>query len=130
MVKHTEKKKETKKNSITNVIVFSIIILVFASFIVYSFVIKNNGISPERVAQCLSDKGAKLYTSQYCPHCQEQKKMFGDALSKLDIAECSTQIEECQNAGITAYPTWIINGRKFLGTKDMNTLYDLSDCKN
>lgn len=129
MAKHTEK-KETKKKNIGSIIAFVLIILVFASFIVYSFVSKNGGTSPEKVAQCLSEKGAKLYASQFCPHCQEQKKLFGDALSKVEVVECSTKLDECQNAGITAYPTWVINGRKFLGTKDMKTLYEIADCSN
>lgn len=140
MTRHTEKKedkvekadKKDKKNgkSIMNLVVFALIIVAFMSFIVYSVVSKSGGESPDKVAQCLSEKGAILYASQYCPHCQEQKKLFGNAISKIEMVECSSQIERCQEAGITAYPTWVINGRKFLGTKDMKTLYDIADCSN
>ena len=29
------------------------------------------------VAQCLTEKGVKFYGAFWCPHCQNQKKMFG-----------------------------------------------------
>ena len=66
----------------------------------------------------LTRSGAKMYGAYWCPHCQEQKELFGAAASRLPYVECSSgpqgspQTEECRVARITTYPTWIINGKR------------------
>src|SRR3989344_3569664 len=30
-------------------------------------------------AQCLTDNGAKMFGAYWCPHCSDQKKMFGSS---------------------------------------------------
>jgi uncharacterized membrane protein len=66
----------------------------------------------------LTQSGAKMYGAYWCPHCQEQKALFGAAASRLPYVECSSggqgspQTEECRAARITTYPTWIINGKR------------------
>ena len=128
--KNTMKNPGKDKKNASKIIVFSLIVVIFLSVIVYSIVSRKSNVSAETVAECLSEKGAVLYASQYCVHCQEQKKMFGSSLNKINMVECSTQVAECEKAGITAYPTWLIGGREFLGTKDMKTLYELAECTN
>ena len=41
-------------------------------------------------AQCLKEKGATFYGAFWCPHCQDQKKLFGTAKRLLPYVECST----------------------------------------
>ena len=65
----------------------------------------------ERFAQCLTEKGVTMFGAYWCPHCQQQKKMFGDAWEKINYVECSlpggqAQTEACIQAGIESYPTW------------------------
>lgn len=62
-------------------------------------------------AQCLKDKGATFYGAFWCPHCKEQKKMFGSSASLLPYVECSTpdggaQTKTCIDKKISGYPTW------------------------
>jgi hypothetical protein len=62
-------------------------------------------------ATCLGDKGAQFYGAFWCPHCQNQKSLFGRSASKLPYIECSapdgkSQLQVCNDAGITGYPTW------------------------
>lgn len=62
-------------------------------------------------ATCLKDKGAVFYGAFWCPHCQEQKKLFGSAAKFLPYVECSTadgqgQAQICKDAKIESYPTW------------------------
>jgi thiol-disulfide isomerase/thioredoxin len=64
-------------------------------------------------AQCLADKGVKFYGAFWCPHCQEQKKLFGKSVKKLPYVECSTpdgagQLQVCKDLKIEGYPTWIL----------------------
>jgi uncharacterized membrane protein len=71
------------------------------------------------LAEHLSDKDVLFYGASWCPHCQEQKRLFGASASRLPYIECSPagpntpQAPSCTRAGINTYPTWIIDGRAF-----------------
>lgn len=41
-------------------------------------------------AQCVKENGAVFYGAFWCPHCQNQKKMFGNSAQYLPYVECST----------------------------------------
>lgn len=66
----------------------------------------------------LSDSGAKMYGASWCPHCQQQKEMFGASAKRLPYVECSSggpnspQMAICSNMNIRVYPTWVINGTR------------------
>ena len=65
-------------------------------------------------AQCLTEKGATFYGAFWCPHCQNQKKMFGNSIDYVNYVECSTpdgkgQLEVCAEKGISGYPTWMFS---------------------
>ena len=62
-------------------------------------------------AECLKDKGAVFYGAFWCPHCQNQKKMFGKSAKLLPYVECSTpdgkgQLPVCEEKEVQGYPTW------------------------
>lgn len=61
-------------------------------------------------AVCIKESGAKFYGAWWCPHCAEQKALFGKSAVNLPYIECSnpdrTQNEVCDAAHITGYPTW------------------------
>jgi hypothetical protein len=70
-------------------------------------------------AQCLAEKGVKMYGAYWCGHCNSQKEMFGDSWKYMDYVECSLpggagQTQECADAGIRGYPTWEFPGGKRL----------------
>ena len=88
--------------------------------------VKSDG--SEELARCLTENGAKLYGASWCPHCQNQKALFGEAGQYLPYIECTEKPEECRAASITAYPTWIINGEKYMGEKSLEELKSLSGC--
>lgn len=73
------------------------------------------------LATHLAQAGATFYAASWCPHCQEQKRMFGASAHRLPYVECSPsgragpQAPPCQQMGINVYPTWIINGRRYEG---------------
>lgn len=63
------------------------------------------------LARCLDEKGAVFYGAFWCPHCQEQKKTFGNSAELLPYVECSnpdgkSQTQVCIDKGIKSYPTW------------------------
>jgi glutaredoxin len=96
-----------------------------------STVADNSGIDPVSLAKYLTSKGIIFYGAYWCPHCQEQKKDFGDALQFVTYYECdpkgeNSKADACTAAGIESYPTWIINGQKYTGTKTLSELAQLS----
>lgn len=61
---------------------------------------------------CLKEKGAVFYGAFWCPHCQSQKKLFGDSAKNLPYVECSSpdqrsQTAVCKEKKIESYPTWM-----------------------
>lgn len=84
-------------------------------------------------AKCIS-QNAKLYGAFWCPHCKDQKALFKESVKYIDYVECdpsgeNAKPEECQAAGITGYPTWVINNQKYEGFKKLEELASLTNCK-
>lgn len=84
------------------------------------------------LAQHLAKIDAKFYGASWCPHCKEQKKMFGADADRLPYVECSLQgtggpqAPICRTMNIQSYPTWIINGRRHEGVLMPEELAKLS----
>lgn len=88
----------------------------------------------DEFAQCLKDKGAVFYGAFWCPHCQNQKAMFGTSQKLLPYIECSTpdgksQLAVCQEKKITGYPTWeFVDGSKESGEVSLEKLAEKTSC--
>ncbi len=71
------------------------------------------------LAQHLDRVGAVYYGASWCPSCQEQNRLFGQAARHLPYVECSpggrggVVAFECVANDITTYPTWVIGNRRF-----------------
>ena len=76
----------------------------------------------------LAESGAMMYGAHWCPHCQDQKALFGASARRLPYVECSPgrqgtpQSTRCRAAQIKVYPTWIINGRRIEETLTLEQL--------
>lgn len=87
------------------------------------------------LASYLQRIGATMYGSFRCPHCQNQKELFGQqAAAKLHYIEChpegrNSQTQRCIDAQIRVVPTWVINGQRHEGTLSLEQLADLSGYK-
>jgi uncharacterized membrane protein/glutaredoxin len=79
---------------------------------------------------------AKFYGASWCPHCSEQKELFGPSSKRVPYIECSPggsrapQAQICNDAGIKTYPTWIINGQRYSGTQSLDSLAQFSNYKS
>lgn len=86
-------------------------------------------------AKCLSAKGVRMYGAWWCPHCAEQKEMFGSSFQYVNYVECSpagqkTQNDVCKQAGLKGYPTWqFADGSRAEGTVHLEALSDKTGCK-
>ena len=89
----------------------------------------------EALATHLSRTGVVIYTAYWCPHCHEQKELFGkQAAAKLTQVECAadgknSQATLCESKKIDGFPSWEINGKVDSGVKTLNQLADLSGYK-
>ncbi len=62
-------------------------------------------------AKCLAAKQAKMYGLSWCPHCVDQKQMFGAAFHYVPYVECGIvatkeETPECKAKGLNLFPTW------------------------
>lgn len=80
-------------------------------------------------AECLTEKGAVMYGTDWCPHCKSQKKMFGGSFKYVDYVNCDLNKGECIKEGIEGYPTWIINDTSYRGEQPLLRLGFLTGCK-
>ena len=65
----------------------------------------------DKFAQCLAGKNAKMYGLYYCPHCADQKAMFGKSFHYVPYVECAIKgsrdlAPECALAGVKLFPSW------------------------
>ncbi len=105
----------------------------------------QSGDAEAQLAKHLQSTGAVMYGAYWCPHCCEQKLLFGRAAVKasLPYTECDTkgpnakpelcQAEfaqaEAQTKQRAGFPTWKINGKYLLGPQKLQTLAEASGYK-
>lgn len=118
-------------NKKSRYIIFAIIVLVFAGlFAWYKFTPGPH----DALAQCIANSGTKYYGAFWCPHCQEQKRVFSKSAKLLPYVECSTpdqkgQTQVCIDQGIETYPTWIFaDGTRETGVKTTEYLAEKTAC--
>jgi len=116
------------------------IIIISVAIILVFFLFLNTGMSYEATSysgiaataefsECLTNNDAVLYGANWCSHCNSQKSMFGEHIEKIAFIDCDESRNLCELAEIEAYPTWVINGKKHLGVKSLNTLGALTGCE-
>lgn len=89
-----------------------IVLVIILALLFYANRVSGGPDKLDGFAQCLSQKGVTFYGAFWCPHCQNQKALFGNSKKFLPYIECSTpdgqnQTEICKEKGIKSYPTWV-----------------------
>jgi len=85
-------------------------------------------------AQCLATKQVKMYGLYWCPHCLEQKAMFGQSFHYIPYVECAIKgsselAPECKVAGAKLFPSWQFGlDPPKEGILSMETLSDKTGC--
>jgi uncharacterized membrane protein len=90
----------------------------------------TSGDSEIQLARHLKSKGAKMYGAYWCPHCCEQKQLFGkEAMKEFDYVECAedgkngdpkacsairSEVEK-QTGQNFGFPTWQVDGKFYSG---------------
>lgn len=99
------------------------------------FLQENETDSLKNFAQCLSQKGIKLYGSSQNVETKKQKAIFQKAVNYLTYIEClepdsKELLFECQLEGIKIFPTWEFpNKERKTGILSLEELKELSGCE-
>lgn len=102
--------------------------------IVAPAVTTTSGPAQLALARHLREIGAKEYGAYWCPHCHDQKMLFGkEAGAIIDYVECdprgqNSRAQMCQAAAanVKGFPTWEIKGQFYSGTQSLEKLADVS----
>ncbi|MCX5963705.1 MAG: vitamin K epoxide reductase family protein [Cyanobacteria bacterium] len=98
----------------------------------------TSGDSETQLAKHLKETGAKMYGAYWCPHCCEQKQLFGkEAMKEFNYVECADDGKnadakacasirpeaEKQTGQSFGFPSWEVGGKFYAGRQ---TLADLA----
>lgn len=90
---------------------------------------KESTANLDAFAECLAEKGATMYGADWCPHCQNEKKAFGDSFRIVPYILCPAEPQKCLAVGINGYPTWLFpDGKKLEGEQGLLKLSQESGC--
>lgn len=109
----------------------AVVVLLAAAFIAGRYY-RNH--KYDSFAKCLATKQAKMYGLYWCPHCIEQKEMFGDAFHYVPYVECAIKgsselATECKIAGVKLFPSWQFGSeRPKEGVLSLDALSDKTGC--
>ena len=104
--------------------------------VISNLVIGNSGsqrgdLNLEGFAGCLVNSDAIFYGTEWCGFCAQQKQVLGDVYTNYGdqfYVDCDIENDRCRSAGITGYPTWIINGRPHVGVQSIEALSAAIGC--
>lgn len=114
--------------------IYGVIIAAVIGLIVFAKVRPEGPGEFDAFADCLTEKKAVFYGAFWCPHCQDQKAMFGRSAKRLPYVECSTpdgqsQNQTCTDKKVESYPTWeFADGSRETGTLSMSRLAEKTGC--
>lgn len=80
----------------------------------------------DEFAKYLTEQGIKMYGTEWCSHCKNQKKLFGSSFQYIDYIDCDKDRQKCLSAGVQGYPTWKINENNYPGEQSLERLAQLS----
>jgi hypothetical protein len=86
-------------------------------------------------ARCLASKNAKMYGLYWCPHCADQKEMFGASFRHVNYVECAIKDKPgelapaCKAANVKLFPSWQFAGEQPReGVLSLEALSDKTGC--
>jgi uncharacterized membrane protein len=76
----------------------------------------------DQFAQCLANRGFRMYGSLRCGFCMRQKALFGESFEHIHFIDCDGEKPtECDLKGVDALPTWI----QWIVSEDGETLKEV-----
>lgn len=79
--------------------------------------------------QCLTNRGVTLYSVSNITEYEKQREMFNTSFHYIVYVNCINETLKCNAEKIYEYPTWVIEGKKYIGVHTLNNLSALSGCE-
>jgi hypothetical protein len=85
------------------------------------------------LAKHLKRVGATFYGAYWCPHCKNQRRMFGkEGLKMVNYVECDPRglghkSGVCERAAVDGYPMWVIGKQRISGERPLSDLAKFSE---
>lgn len=128
--------KQTNSSAATSrrAVLFFVVLLLLAGAYLAGRYYRNH--KYDNFAQCLASKQAKMYGLYWCPHCADQKAMFGASFRYVPYVECAIKgsphelAPGCKVAGVTLFPSWQFGmDPPHEGVLTLQTLSQKTGCK-
>lgn len=92
---------------------------------------EKSGDYVERLARFMAENGMVLYGSYQSTDTKKQKDLFGDSAKYLDYVECdasgpNANPDECISQKIDIYPTWLYQGKQYVGIKSLGEIAEIT----
>ena len=115
-----EKKPNNRK--LIFIITSSVIVVLIAAGIGFSFVNSSKPGPLDDFAKCLTQKGAVMYGASFCKYTSAQKGMFGNSMKFIDYRDFT------EDSNIRITPTWKINGEYYQNAQSFDKLASITGC--
>lgn len=107
--KRQEERDRASDGKTAKALTYAIILILLAAAYLGGRYYRNH--KYDSFAKCLATKQVRMYGLYWCPHCIEQKEMFGDAFHYVPYQECAIKgsselVPACKVAGIKLFPSW------------------------
>jgi hypothetical protein len=128
-----QQKREGSGGKSSRAVIWGVIVILLASA-GYALWYRNNHRYDE-FAKCIASKQARMYGLYWCPHCADQKEMFGASFRYIPYQECAIKgsphelTPECKAAGVKLFPSWQFgNNPPKEGVLSLDALRDKTGC--
>lgn len=107
--RRNQRQRQAPEGKTKKIVIYAGILILFAAAYLTGRYYKNH--KYDSFAKCLASKNAKMYGLYWCPHCADQKAMFGSAFKYVPYVECAIRgsrelAPECKIAGVKLFPSW------------------------
>jgi uncharacterized membrane protein/glutaredoxin len=126
--------RRTKLSSVVAGAVAAALLAPFGAAFIFAMPQGGGAGFEDALARHLREQGAVMYGAYWCPHCTEQKALFGDAAKDLPYVECdpkgvNARPDLCEKAGVRSFPTWVLGDKRREGVQTPQALAEFSDFK-
>lgn len=105
----------------------AIVLVLMSSLVILSGCTEEADPDLDVFAQYLTGQGISMGGTDWCPHCKDQKELFGSSFQYIDYHNCDNEPGWCNERGIEGYPTWVFSdGSLYPGTQSIERLKALS----
>jgi hypothetical protein len=107
--KRQEDRERSGDGKTKNALIYGVVAILLAGTYLGGRYYKNH--KYDSFAKCLATRQAKMYGLSWCPHCVDQKEMFGGSFHFVPYVECGInatkeETPECEAAGLKLFPSW------------------------